>query len=78
MSQAAFENFFKITCVAAFGQFLESSQTYLEAGTIFLRRVSGRIFKINKCLIETSRSFLFNFLHSKEAKIFIKSESTLY
>jgi hypothetical protein len=78
MYQAAFEIIFKITCVAALGQFLESPQNYLEAGIIFLRRVSGRIFKINKCFIETSRSFLFNFLYSDEAKNLIKSESTLY
>jgi hypothetical protein len=46
MYQAAFEIIFKITCVAAFGQFLESSQNYLEAGTIFLRRYQKEFSKL--------------------------------
>jgi hypothetical protein len=42
----------------------------MKAGTSFLKRVAGRIIRntvvIN--LIETSKNFIFNFLHKKTAK----------
>jgi hypothetical protein len=46
---------------------LESLGGYLEAGTSFLERVIGRIFRI-KDFKEASRNLIISFFHQKAAK----------